>query len=364
MNKGFNDLKYIPIFRSRQQEFIVLTEFNFGEHIYPMIEVIKEKDRSNSSKEPDEFYMNIIDTIQARKIFIDLPTYLKETTSTQKEVLSFIRKTIDNVEQRINFFKKLSLKKDKVIPVISSLVLRTGEVSVGVILQQYEALKNHFPYLAFRLYLKSFDRDFETIKNIFDRSKHLIMYDIDQNDITSPIIRKQIKKIDEYHPRVIIKSSVNEDIQNNKLENGEIVSQANNSVVEFYKSNDFDLFGDYVGIKKDALSSGGTISPGFLFYDPYDNLFYGFKGNKKELSEFEDTIIPELLNSAPYKFLDENYKDYTIDNPGIEIIKNIKLGKESGKNQAKFKKIAMLHYLHCIKTSLEKGVPLPVSTSS
>jgi hypothetical protein len=47
---------------------------------------------------------------------------------------------------------------------------------------------------------------------------------------------------------------------------------------------------------------------------------------------------------------DENY--------GWKIIKNIELGKplgESGKSAAKFKRIGMEHYLHCIKTKIENG---------
>lgn len=43
------------------------------------------------------------------------------------------------------------------------------------------------------------------------------------------------------------------------------------------------------------------------------------------------------------------------ENIGWRIIKDIKGGLEPGKSMAKFKRISMLHYLHCIKTKIELG---------
>lgn len=101
---------------------------------------------------------------------------------------------------------------------------------------------------------------------------------------------------------------------------------------------------------------------GFIFYDPYDNLFYGFKSEIKQLEEFERTIVPSVLNSHVVENLQENYPEFIDGNPGIEMLRRIRDNdEESGKNQAKFKKISMDHYLHCIKTSIEKGYSLPIN---
>ena len=46
------------------------------------------------------------------------------------------------------------------------------------------------------------------------------------------------------------------------------------------------------------------------------------------------------------------------ENEGWRIIKNIELGPqigESGKSAAKFKRISMEHYLHCIRTKITNG---------
>ena len=38
-----NSLKYMPTFRARQQEIIVLKSFDFTPNMYPLIEIIKER---------------------------------------------------------------------------------------------------------------------------------------------------------------------------------------------------------------------------------------------------------------------------------------------------------------------------------
>ena len=47
---------YFPIFRSRQQEILVLRSFSFENKMTPLIEIIKEKDRSNNQKSSFEIY--------------------------------------------------------------------------------------------------------------------------------------------------------------------------------------------------------------------------------------------------------------------------------------------------------------------
>ena len=103
-------------------------------------------------------------------------------------------------------------------------------------------------------------------------------------------------------------------------------------------------------------------SPGFIFYDAVQNSFFGYRyrygGHKKgetkpKLSEFETTIVPAVLDSnavARMKTAKQNYLDNK--NWGWNILNKIESGKENGKNAAKFKRISMEHYLHCIQQKL------------
>lgn len=141
------------------------------------------------------------------------------------------------------------------------------------------------------------------------------------------------------------------------LDHGDIVAEADNSLLEVFKVVlKTEAFGDYAGIKKDDLNAGGTISPGFIFYDPIDNLYYGYKGSIKDLSEFEATIVPAVLNSAVVNILKASHADFVnADNYGYRLLLDIQAGTEKGKSQAKFKRISIEHYLHCMKVKADRG---------
>ena len=77
------------------------------------------------------------------------------------------------------------------------------------------------------------------------------------------------------------------------------------------------------------------------------------------MSEFERTIIPAVIKSEAANRMQKHSLDYLgSDNEGWRIIKNIERGVllgESGKSAAKFKRISMEHYLHCIKSKISNG---------
>lgn len=353
------DLKYVPVFRARQQEIIVLKEFDFGENIYPMLEVIKEKDRKNNVKSAFEIYSELINDIAANKIFLDLPVYLKINNSTNDEVVAFSRTTLDNVVSRISFFNLFTELNEKVIPVISSLLLNTGEIEIE---RQVKELRENFPTLAFRTFHNTFESDLEQIKNNIVDNDYFI-YDLDTTSVSNPLFRRHRRAISGItnSNKIIIRSAINTDIHNVTLDHGNIISEADNILLEEYSQNGlFGAFGDYVGVKKDDLTSGGTISPGFIIYDPYENMYYGFKGAIKNLKEFEDTIVPNVLDSEMMKRLYKDYQRYIIDNEGIKTLENIRDGQESGKSQAKFKKISIAHYLHCMKININNNEEIPL----
>ncbi len=354
------NFKYMPIFRARQQEMIVLNEFDFGNKIIPLIEIIKEKDRKNNHRSSFKIYSELVNSIKANNVFIDLPIYIQLSNSTNIEVVAFSRSIIENLQSRIDYlrlFKGIS----KVIPVISGLTQKTGELNT--IITQFDELRNLFPVIGFRTFHNTIEQEEKEIIKCLRPNKDVLIYDIDNISITSPVFRMQrpiIGRIKAYK-KILIRSSINNTIQNVNLEHTKVVAEADNSLIEMFSMYHFDVFGDYVGIKKDNLTSGGTISPGLIFYDPNYNLYYGYKGKMKSLDEFKNTIIPAVLNSSYIQTLSRNFPQYIDHNNGIEIMKSISNGNESGKSQAKFKKIAMMHYLHCMKTAIEGETQLPLS---
>ena len=79
-----------------------------------------------------------------------------------------------------------------------------------------------------------------------------------------------------------------------------------------------------------------------------------------DLIEFETTIVPAVIASKSSERMQSDSLDYLgAGNKGWEIITNIKRGEynggESGKSAAKFKRISMEHYLHCMKVKISNG---------
>lgn len=353
-------LKYVPVFRSRQQENLVLKSFDFGQNIYPLIEIIKEHDRARSPEVQSSMgviYGELIKEINAEKVFLDLPIYLKERPSMKKEVLEFSRIYCADRVKRTEFMLSMSDLSGKIIPVISSYMHRTGEV--GSISMQFSELKDAYGSICFRSIYNHFVDDWNEIKSLIRETDYIVL-DLDVlPPYPSPAIKRIINIWSEIQRccKIVVRSAINNEIQNVSLNHGDVIYDADNNLLQTFRTIFCaDAFGDYVGVKKDDLSSGGTISPGFIMYDPIGNQYIGFKGQVKNLAEFESTIVPDVMSSQWIQEIRKSNYGYLDDmNQGWKILERIRDGEESGKSQAKFKRIAMEHYLYCVKKKIDKG---------
>lgn len=352
----------MPTFRVRQQESIVLKSFDFGNNMYPLIEIVKEHDRARKQelqKTFEEIHNELIMGITAKFVFVDLPIYLKQSGAVKDEVVAFSFSVINDVEKRCEYINRLSPSSPKAIPVISSYLFKTGET--GTIEKQSSLLQPNFERLAYRLFPVSFSVDFEIVKNLV-RPNDYIIIDLDQ--ITpypkSPPLRPIVNALKDFKGccKILLRSAINTEIQNVKLDHGQVVFEADNSHIDTDIMAEFGVnaTGDFVGVKKDDLTAGGTISPGFIYFDAVENQYYGYRADIKELSQFENKIVPDILSSESTIRMLASIPPYlSNNNDGYKTLLNIKSGEESGKSQAKFKKIAMEHYLYCMKIDIEKG---------
>ncbi len=77
---------------------------------------------------------------------------------------------------------------------------------------------------------------------------------------------------------------------------------------------------------------------------------------RPELEEFKLTIVPAVISSEATRRMNADVLDYLgIDNVGWKIIQDIDFGIDSGKSPAKFKRISIEHYLHCLKSRITNG---------
>jgi hypothetical protein len=348
--------KYFPVLRSRQQEMDVLEKFDFGDSMIPVVEIIKEKARLNQKTDGHTDYADTFASVHSEKVVVDLPIYLDPTINTATEVRKFFLSTISDLSARIQYFKHYRKYDKKVIPTISILQPHSDEANT--LITQFRELSPLFPQLAIRLYLANFDQAMRELSQLKLRPDDYILYDLDTTDLTSPLVKIQKRQLDsefKNNEKIVIRSAINTDIQNVKLNHGNIIPEANNSLLELFNRAPyfFSAFGDYAGVKKDDITSGGTISPGFIFFNPEENLYYGFRGRSKSLSEFETTIVPDVLNSKIVRDWIARKSPFIIGNPGYQKLVDISNG-ETGKSQAKFKWISIMHYLHCIKVLIQE----------
>ncbi|MDH7462598.1 hypothetical protein QEG73_14975 [Chitinophagaceae bacterium 26-R-25] len=351
-----NKLKYMPVLRVRQEEIKVLKSFDFGKSIYPCLEIYKEKDQQRSKKSFTQIHIELINKIKADKVFVDLPVHLKLSRKMKISVITFLRTVISNRQERTAHLIKLAPLSKKIIPVVSSYFLKTGEPS-SIKLQEND-LRKYFDQIAFRTFPDSFNNDFLQILSVA-HSQDFLIVDLgnvlpDKQDETFREILAKLNSFDKCKI-IILRSSINK-ISNVELDHGKEVSTIDNSLVDLYQDYSGSAFGDYGGIKKDDLTEGGIISPGFLYYDAINNTFFGFKGKVKELDEFENTIVPSVISSDSTSRMKDSPVGYlNSDNLGWRLITAINDGLENGRSMAKFKKIALLHYLHCIRKKIDSG---------
>lgn len=372
-------IKYMPIFRGRQEELKVLKSFDFGDKIYPCIEIIKELDRmscdsAKKSSKPkkekifEDIYLPLVRNIKAERVFIDLPIHLKPTRDMKPPTLLFLRKVVAKRELRTEYMRKFIPVSNKVIPIISTYAEATGES--GSIISQEKEIRPYFKTLAFRTFFKTFARDIEQISNLVNKDDYVIMdWEEMELDLKDGDINDIVERLKKLNCNVIIhRNPIPKDITFVGLNHGKIVTTIDNSLLNIYTELAGNSFSDYVGIKKDNVTEGGVSSPGFIYYDAVENNFYGYRfkhGSHKKgeippnIEEFETTIIPAVICSDASKRMHAHFLDYLgRDNVGWKIIKNIELGLpsgESGKSAAKFKRISMEHYLYCLKIKINNG---------
>ena len=180
-------IKYMPVFRVRQQEMLVLKSFDFGNRIFPCLEIIKELDRvppmprknakvSSSLKNPklfEDVYLPMIQNINAKKVFVDLPIHLKDSRGMKKETIAFLRTVVALRAKRTEYMMKLIPLESKVIPIISTYHERTGERE-SITLQEKD-LRPHFKTLAFRTFSESFSNDIVQIEKVVQLNDFIIM---------------------------------------------------------------------------------------------------------------------------------------------------------------------------------------------
>ncbi len=353
---------YMPTFRLRTQEINVLTSFNFGDEMYPCLEIIREhldKRDAEAEKPFEETYIPIVNSVRSKRLFLDLPAQIKEKPGMKPEVLTFFAKVVANMETRTQYMLKFKDQADKVIPVISTYYNRNN--TPNTIIKQENDLRSAFNSLAFRTFELSIKSDLLQIRSVARPQDFLIVdlddYAADPDDeyVIQPIMTLLVDF--DTCPVILLRSSILSSIANSRLKHKEVVDEIDNNLMNNYKRINCQCFGDYVGIKKDGVNDARGRSPGFIFYDPVENNSYGFRGSDaRQFADFETIIVPDVYNSASATRMQHSNLGYLHqDNFGWQMIIDILKGDRKGRSPSTYKRIAMEHYLHCLRIKIAAG---------
>lgn len=341
---------YVPVMKNRTVEVSVLQQLSaihvFDSNIIPLVELIQGKTRSNNKKTFIQDLCHILENAPDMRILVDFykSTKLRNTTDAIRE---YVTMSVRLPDFGINELVPLSIYNDRVVPVVSYL---SENVSLERIEFETAQLRTTFPRIAFRVKVQEFEHVFSCVEGLISSGDYLIL-DIESASHMSPVFKKIYKRIAESKKKygfisVIINSHRPENLTNKEMLDGEPIADIDNSLRELYSSSymsKFDGFGDYACISAALPSTGGAISPVGIYYSNENNYFVAYKGRAPQLSEFPAYIAPRIVAS-------EYWNEFSVEHhencPGCREIKEIASGIKSGRNQAQWKMITMLHYIY------------------
>ena len=368
---------YVPIFRLRQQEKGVLNTFDFGEDIFPYVEIFKAQPQkapesragARTSPKPlkpfHQIYLPILEAIKSERIFVDLPVHLVRSRNMPEPVIEFLLSVVEKRAVRTERILSLSSCK-KIIPVISTYA-HIGDGEKQSILLQEADLRSEFDSIAYRTSGNSIISDIAQIRTVA-KPQDFLFIDLgelclsDPDDIDEALyITGKLKDFDGCSV-VIINSPIPHTLSNSKLEHAQRVSGISNTLMDSFEGFNAQCFADYAGVKKDLVEEGGGISPGLLFYDAIGNDFYGYRGRtwkkdeKRHLDDIKHKILKDLLISDIVTHMNGSHLEYLgSGNKGWKMVNDMWDENEAWRSQAKLKRISMEHYLYCIRTKLNAG---------
>lgn len=343
---------YVPVMKNRTVEMNVLEQLGqqgvFDDKVLPLIELIQEKIRTNNKNSFIQDLEHILESCPNMKVMIDLFKSSKLRTTTDA-IREYVTMATRHPEFCIDVVSKVGKYSDRVIPVISYM---TENISLERIGYETTEFRKVFPKVAFRLKVQDFENTFSFVESLVNKND-IVILDIDSASHMNPMFKKLYKRISDSKKEigfvsVIINSNKPENLTNKEMTDREPIAQIDNSLRELYHTtymSKFDGFGDYACIVASLPSQGGSISPVGVFYSNENNFFVSFRGRTANLSEFQDYITPSILASEYWAEYSEAHHKACLGCKEIQLIAD---GGKSGKNQAQWKMIMMLHYIYTL----------------
>ncbi|MBW5468476.1 hypothetical protein GPJ61_11465 [Brevibacillus formosus] len=346
------NFKYVPVLRFRDQERKAFLATSISDKMIPLVEIFTEKMRSNGRETSIEIFSRDFANVNT-SVMLDFPLYLRLQNNTKPAVRNFSQQIQANPALRINYFLNSHLiEMGNIIPVITynpNIPYRSG-----ALLSEERLLRQYYDRIAVRVFPQQFSQVISEAKGLL-RHGDIFILEIDELSVSNPeiaplFIEMNTKPSGVNYKTVLIRSAIPRTLTNTQLSPGQVVLQADNSLLRDYPQLGFDAFGDFVGVKKDDLTEGGRISPGYLMYSWQNNHYIGFNGVVDQPATFETMIVPDVLSSNVWPQFAQSHHHSTCF--GCSTISNISNGTKSGQSQPEWKGFTIGHYLYTMQEFL------------
>lgn len=341
-------IKYVQVLRYRREERKALISVRISKKIIPLLELVSERAAQKKIGTFQDTYLTDLSRFNY-PILVDIPIYMNVNKGTRENVKLFLNKFKQNPKLKIDYYKMLDINKN-IIPTLSydtklSYIPNT-------FINDYLELRKCFNKIALRIFNTNDTHDMLLDIGKVIKSDDILILDIkkdSQNDskLQSLIILINKLKSSIGFTSVIIRSAVNPNIIFNKMIDGGIVSDADNSLLNDYTRLGFDAFGDFVGIRKDSTISGGgskIASAGFLYYSWHINSYIGFRGRIPDYCEFTNHIKPSVIKSNYWIKYTSKHKNNC---PGCSD-----LSSSTSNKTWDWKRYSIQHYLYTMEENL------------
>jgi hypothetical protein len=352
---------YIPVLRYRLAErgaFKTLSKINIflPEKVIPLIEIVQHYPTGRVPSIQKSFEQVYTEEFQGSNfpIIIDIPLYIDlSVKKIEDKYKRFLEPNKLDIDVRLNYLLKLS-KLPSVIPVVS---YDPEDVNtINTLSHQENILRKNFVNgrLCYRIFGSSGKEAF-TILNSLIMPDDILLLDLEGNNYHSKDILDLYEKLYKLRENKkckigIIDAPIPNNFSSSTIANNSIINKLDNSLLLSYKTLNFDIFGDYAGVKKDSLveSHRGQIT----------NIYYCRKINKYIGFTAKPSIDPKdyALKIAPSIFTSVYWNNYSSEHhhtcPGcVEIFDKVNNTSHPG-NRSTWKSISIEHYIYSVSEGL------------
>lgn len=341
-------MKYVPLLMSFEGEIKALKNQKFSSEVIPLIQIVKDKRTETAKKGMLDDIQSLIELKPDNNFFITIPRNLE---LSKKKLKPTVQRFFQEMERHSSYNAILERfnKYPNVIPVLEVNIDKYVGGELRKLKEKFSENSNIFCY---RVDAKNFKYIKEELSELIS-NKDYLMYDLNSSNFNKKSVINEIKEINQLKKRIKFKSIVIKQIYDDLTffkypdreikENDEAYECIDLDYFDDYSEYDFDIYGDWAGIRNNPIYDGGSSYPTYLTTEMDTFNHHGFKGNPRDITSYEKVVLPKYLSSEHWNdLINSKHKEKCY---GCSYIKKFKEGTEKANDATKWKCITISHFI-------------------